>query len=137
MGFALLLVTSTLGALVIGLHNFCFHQGVMTAYALRQGRRLQLIPPEPVTPANRPLGPIARDLRRLHLVARDTERGTSMARRTGTLAAYDDILLEACRAVDLPDTLTGVPEGTERDAERLRLEYLLDRAGLTPFPDAA
>ena len=60
-----------------------------------------------------------------------------MARRTGTLAAYDDVLLEACRAVDLPDTLTGLPEGTERDAERLRLEFLLDRAGLTPYSDAA
>ena len=60
-----------------------------------------------------------------------------MARRTGTLAAYDDVLLEACRAVDLPDTLTGLAEGTERDAERLRLEFLLDRAGLTPYSDAA
>ena len=62
---------------------------------------------------------------------------TSMARRTGTLAAYDDVLLEACRAVDLPDTLSGLPEGTERDAERLRLEFLLDRAGLTPYSHAA
>jgi len=134
---ALLLVTFTLGALVTALYNFCFRQGEVTESAVRHARRLHLIPPEPVALPNRPLAPIARDLRRLHLAVRDTRHGTSMARRTGTLAAYDDVLLEACRAVDLPDTLTGVPEGTERDAERLRLEFLLDRAGLTPYPDAA
>ena len=137
VGLAMLLVIGALGALITGLHNFCFHQGEASAYAVRQARRLKVIPPEPVPLPNRPLSVIARDLRRLHLAVRDSEHGTSMARRTGTLAAYDDVLLEACRAVDLPDTLTGLPEGTERDAERLRLEFLLDRAGLTPYSDAA
>ncbi|MET1059497.1 MAG: hypothetical protein ABWX84_07855 [Nocardioides sp.] len=137
VGLALLLVTFTLGGLVTALYNFCFRQGETTEFAVRQARRLRLLPPEPETLENRPLAPIARDLRRLHLAVRDTGHGTSMARRTGILAAYDDVLLEACRAVDLPDTLTGLPEGTERDAERLRLEYLLDRAGLTPYSDAA
>ena len=137
VGLALLLVTFTLGALVTGLYNFCFRQGEVTESAVRHARRLHLIPPEPEALPNRPLAPIARDLRRLHLAVRDTRHATSMARRTGTLAAYDDVLLEACRAVDLPDTLTGLPEGTERDAERLRLEFLLDRAGLTPYSDAA
>ena len=137
VGLALLLVTFTLGALVTALYNFCFRQGEVTESAVRHARRLHLIPPEPPTLPNRPLAPIARDLRRLHLAVRDDRRATSMARRTGTLAAYDDVLLEACRAVDLPDTLSGLPEGTERDAERLRLEFLLDRAGLTPYSHAA
>jgi hypothetical protein len=137
VGLALLLVTFTLGACVTGLYNFCYRQGEVTESAVRHARRLHLIPPEPEWLPNRPLAPIARDLRRLHLAVRDTRHATSMARRTGTLAAYDDVLLEACRAVDLPDTLTGLPEGTERDAERLRLEFLLDRAGLTPYSDAA
>ena len=137
VGLALLLVTLTLGAMVTALYNFCFRQGETTEFAVRQARRMRLIPPEPETLPNRPLAPIARDLRRLHLAVRDTRHATSMVRRTGTLAAYDDVLLEACRAVDLPDTLTGLPEGTERDAERLRLEFLLDRAGLTPYSDAA
>ena len=137
VGLAFLLVILTLGGLVTALYNFCFRQGEVAESAVRHARRLHLLPPEPATLPNRPLAPIARDLRRLHRAVRDTRHATSMARRTGTLAAYDDVLLEACRAVDLPDTLTGVPEGTERDAERLRLEFLLDRAGLTPYSDAA
>ena len=137
VGLAFLLVILTLGGLVTALYNFCFRQGEVTESAVRHARRLHLMRPEPEYLPNRPLAPIARDLRRLHLAVRDSEHGTSMARRTGTLAAYDDVLLEACRAVDLPDTLTGLAEGTERDAERLRLEFLLDRAGLTPYSDAA
>ena len=137
LGLALLLITFTLGALITGLYNFCFRQGKVSESAARHARRLHLIPPEPPVLSNRPLAPIARDLRRLHVAVRDTRDGTSMARRAGILAAYDDVLLEACRAVDLPYTLTGLPEGTERDVERLRLEFLLDRAGLTPYTDAA
>ena len=53
-----------------------------------------------------------------------------MARRRGTVAAYDDLLAQAARALGVPDLLTELPEGTDRDAERLRLEHLLRDAGL-------
>jgi hypothetical protein len=53
-----------------------------------------------------------------------------MARRTATTAAYDDLLLEAARALDVDDTLTGLRPGADRDAERLRVEHLLREAGL-------
>ena len=53
-----------------------------------------------------------------------------MARRRGTTAAYEDLLVQAARALGVPDTLSGVPEGTDREAERMRLEHLLREAGL-------
>ena len=53
-----------------------------------------------------------------------------MVRRNATLAAYDDALVQACLALGLPDTLTGLPPGTDREAERLRVESLLEAAGL-------
>jgi hypothetical protein len=53
-----------------------------------------------------------------------------MARRVGISRAYDDLLSYACRALDVPDTLTGLPSGTERDTERLWVEHELEEAGL-------
>jgi hypothetical protein len=57
--------------------------------------------------------------------------GTTMARRRGVAAAYEDLLVEAARAVGVEDVLTGVPGGTDREAARLRMEHLLREAGLT------
>ena len=105
---------------------------------MRRARRLHLIPPEPQVLPNQQAAGSPGTCGDCTAPYATPGTGTSMARRTGVeLAAYDDVLLEACRAVDLPDALTGLPEGTERDAERLRLEFLLDRAGLTPYTDAA
>jgi hypothetical protein len=56
--------------------------------------------------------------------------GTSLVRRNATLAAYDNALAQACLALGLPDTLTDLPPGTDREAERLRVEALLEAAGL-------
>jgi hypothetical protein len=44
--------------------------------------------------------------------------------------AYDDLLADACNALGVPDTLTGLPPGIERDAERLHVEDELKAAGL-------
>jgi hypothetical protein len=85
------------------------------------------VAPEPEGPA---IEDVARSLRRLRPQVLMPAPGTPMARRTATLAAYDDVLLEATRALDLPDTLSGLPPGTDRDAERLRVEHLLEQAGL-------
>ena len=59
-----------------------------------------------------------------------TPPGTPNARRISVVNAYDDILAEACRALDVPDTLTSMPPGIERDAERLHVERVLSDAGL-------
>jgi hypothetical protein len=91
-------------------------------------------------PEPRPQGPpferIALDLRRLRSVALRPAPGTPKARRVGTMAAYDDALVDACHALGVPDELTGVPEGPDREAARLRTEALLAQAGLR-IDDAA
>ncbi|RYP84786.1 hypothetical protein EKO23_14835 [Nocardioides guangzhouensis] len=115
---------------------FLCHQGEVGEAVLRAARRLHLARPEPEVLPNRPLQAIARDLRRVHRLVQAPGPGESALRRTARLAAYDDLLLQACRALDVPDLLTGVTEGTERDAERLHLQFLLAEAGLDVDPPA-
>lgn len=80
--------------------------------------------------AGPPIEDTARALRRLRGEMRTPTPGTPMALRRGTTAAYDDLLAHAARALGVPDTLSGLPEGTDREAERLRMEHLLQEAGL-------
>ena len=87
------------------------------------------ISPGPPPPAGPPIERIGRDARRLR-AALVVAPGTPMARRLGALKAYDDLLSDACRALGIDDTLTGLPAGTDRDAERLRVESALEAAGL-------
>lgn len=82
-------------------------------------------------PTGLPIERIARNLRRLQPEARQPCQGTSNAKRRGVVAAYDDLLLEACRAVEVPTSLESLPEGLERESERLRIEYELERAGIS------
>jgi hypothetical protein len=86
--------------------------------------------PAPEHPEGRPIERIARDARRLRAELRRAGPGTPMARRVAMTRAYDDLLADACRAVGVADTLTALPSGTERDAERLRIEHELDLAGV-------
>jgi len=86
--------------------------------------------PDPPRPAGPPLERIAGDLRRIRPVALDPAPGTPQARRLGTMAAYDDALVDACRALGVPDELSGVPEGPDRETARLRTEARLAQAGL-------
>jgi hypothetical protein len=44
--------------------------------------------------------------------------------------AYDDVLVDACAALEIANTLTALPLGAERDAERLYVEHKLRAAGL-------
>ena len=96
----------------------------------RAGRTLRLLPPEPPVPAGPPLDVLARDLRRLAVLTRTPPPDQSHVVRSGAVAAYDDALGQACAALDLPDTLGPLRPGPERDAERLRVEWLLRQRGL-------
>ncbi|HLN76715.1 MAG TPA: hypothetical protein VK204_06680 [Nocardioidaceae bacterium] len=98
--------------------------------AVQVGRRLHLVPPPPPAPMGPPLERLVRDLRRLEPEARRPREGTTHAKHRGVVAAYDDLLLDACRAVDVPTSLASLPEGIERESERLRIEFELERAGL-------
>jgi hypothetical protein len=120
---ALVLSTVMLGA-VLGL---VLHQAELGRVVRRARTRVSPPPAAPTTPSIEVLGASLRRVRRevLHPAP-----GTPMARRRGTLAAYDDLLALAARALGVPDLLTGLREGADRDAERLRLEHLLRGAGL-------
>lgn len=100
-------------------------------HALRRfGRTLHLVAPEPERPAGPPIEAVAADLRRLHVEVHAPRPGTTMARRRGIVAAYDDTAVLACRALGIPTTLLDTPEGIERESERLRVEFLLQEAGV-------
>ena len=88
------------------------------------------VAPQPEGPTGPAIEDVAGSLRRLRPQVLAPAPGTTMARRRGTTMAYDDLLAEAARALAIPDALSGMPEGTDRDAERLRLEHDLRQAGL-------
>jgi hypothetical protein len=51
-------------------------------------------------------------------------------RRRATRQAYDALLVQACHAVGEQHWLDTLPEGVEREVERLRIEESLRRSGL-------
>ena len=98
--------------------------------ALADRLRRRVSPVEPPAPTTRAIEDVARSLRRLRREVLAPAPGAPMARRAAALAAYDDLLLEAARALGVADTLSALPPGTDREAERLRVEHLLRAAGL-------
>ena len=89
---------------------------------------------QPAAPAGRPLEQVAADLRRLGAQLARVPAGAPMARRRGLQAAYDDVLIEAARLLEVPHRLDAVPPGRARDVERLRVQTALAAAGLA-VPD--
>lgn len=94
------------------------------------GRRLHLLPPDLPPPAGPPLEKLAADLRRLRPEVRSPRPGVAMARQRGIVAAYDGVLVDTAAALGVPTSLAELPAGFEHEAERLRLEIALERAGL-------
>ena len=126
------LIDIALATLLLGvtIGGVLYHQEVVDGF-----RRLaHRVSPPPEPPSGPPIERIARDVRRLRAELLATAPDTPMARRIGVRQAYDDLLVDACRALDVPDTLSGMPSGTERDAERLRVEHELEAAGLRLRP---
>jgi hypothetical protein len=97
-------------------------------WAPRLLRRLRRKPgPLPQGP---PIEKLAADLRRVHQVLVHYGPGTPVVRRIGTQQAYDQLLIQACRAVEVPHRLDRLRPGTELELERLRVEEQLRDAGL-------
>ncbi len=99
-------------------------------HAAALGRWVQRHRRQPPRPAGRPLERVVADLHRIRAEVLAPAPGTSKVRRDATLAAYDDVLADACRTLGLPDRLTAVPAGTEREAERMHTEWALEQAGV-------
>jgi hypothetical protein len=106
------------------------HARFLLDTALRVARRLHLLRPPPVRPDGPPLETLASTLRRLRPRVHSPRPGTAVARQRGIAAAYDDALVNTARALDVTTTLADLPEGFDREAERLRVEHALARAGL-------
>lgn len=81
-------------------------------------------------PAGPPVERLAADLRRVHRALRDLPAGVSNVRRRGVVRAYEDLLVQAARALGVEHRLTELPPGLEREVERLRIEVALQAAGL-------
>ena len=95
------------------------------------GRRVRVVPSPPTPMAGPPLEKLAADLRRLRPEARSPRPGVPMARQKGIVAAYDSVLVATARALGVDTSLADLPEGIDREAERLRVEDALEAAGLS------
>ena len=89
------------------------------------------VDPPPPAPEGPAIEDLAHALRRLRGQVLSPAPGTTMAKRRGATAAYEDLLVQAAHALGVPDTLSELREGTDREAERLRLEHVLREAGLS------
>ncbi len=106
------------------------HAAEVMELVIRAGQRVRLLRPVPPVPDGMPIERIAADLRRIRPQARRLDTGTPMARRVAIVAAYDEALLDACRALEVPTELDRLTDSLERESERLRTEAELERAGV-------
>jgi hypothetical protein len=83
-----------------------------------------------VKPQVRPIQDIAVSIRRLGAQFHTGTPGRSWVKSEGVRRAYDDALAEGCVALEIVSDLNALEPGTERDAERLRVEHLLAGAGM-------
>ena len=99
----------------------------------RAGRRivsrLRAVRP-PLRLAGPPLEQTAADIRRIAAGIQTMPVQAPLAQRHGALLAYDDALVEACRALGVEERLNAMPLGPARHAERLRIECELQYEGL-------
>ena len=86
--------------------------------------------PTPFVPHRRPVEQVGADVRRL----RDAfgQEGVRHAKWEGIRRAYDGVLAEAADTLELPHRLDLLPPGADHDLERVRVERLLEKAGLLP-----
>lgn len=94
-------------------------------------RRLRFqSPPARVSP-HRPIERIAADLRRVRRARACFEPGASAVKKIAARQAYDALLVQACKALDVEHRLLVLPEGMDREIERIRVEERLRDLGLS------
>jgi hypothetical protein len=120
-----------LALLPVALVSFFLHARGLLGRALSLGRRVGLVASLAEQPEGPPLEELAATLRRLHPAVRSPRAETTPVRQQGILAAYDGVLVAAATALGVPTTLADLPEGLDREAERLRVEHELQLAGLS------
>ena len=125
-GVVSLAAITAIGAGVVG---SALYGPALLRTARRAAVRLGLVAPDPpmLPPA---VERLARDVQRIRSDLATLDPHTPVARRRGVVAAYDDALVDACRALGLPDLLHDVPDGLDREVVRLEVEEQLVAAGL-------
>ena len=124
----LMLGLITLGVIAV---VWCVYNGPrLGAWAIRAGRLLRILPPPPPTPLGMPIERISADLRRIRVRTMTQAEGLPMVQRRAILAAYDDALLDACRALGVHTDLEAMNDDLDRESERLRTEVQLERSGI-------
>lgn len=86
--------------------------------------------PGDASPEGRRIELVASDVRRLGQRFRNVPPRVSFARFEALRQAYDEVLSEACKALEVDHLLQVLPPGPELDGERRRVEVALYRAGL-------
>jgi hypothetical protein len=84
----------------------------------------------PPAPRVRPVEELAVAARRLSSRFHGPAAGQRFAKTEALRRAYDEVLAEACTALGVTHLLSVLPPGAELDAERARVEWALDCAGL-------
>ena len=100
------------------------------APALRRRWRERRGTPVPLPTATRPIQEIGLRVRRLGSLYYGGPPGRSWVKTDALRRAYEESLDEGCRALEIDTDLLALDPGTERNAERMRVEYLLTDAGL-------
>ena len=85
-------------------------------------------------PTGRPIEEIASSIRRLGAAFYGGPPGRSWVKSEAFRRAYEQALDEGCRALEIDTDLLDLEPGTDHDAERLRVEHLLDRRRPGPAP---
>jgi hypothetical protein len=102
-------------------------------FAEAVGRGWRRFWPAPAQPVGQPIEDIAASLRRLQRwLDSYADSRPIPGKATKVIAAtnaYDRVLVEACRALQVPEDLDGT-DGLDREAERLRMQSALVHAGL-------
>jgi hypothetical protein len=80
---------------------------------------------------HRPIERIAADLRRVRRTMAGFGPGDSAVKKFAARQAYDALLMQACAALEVEHRLRSLPEGMDREIERLRVEEALRRLGLS------
>ena len=124
----LMLGLITLGVVAV---VWCVFNGPrFVAWAIATGRLFRILPPPPPTPLGMPIERISADLRRIRVRTMTQAEGLPMVQRRAILAAYDDALMDACRALGVDTDLDAMNDDLDREGERLRTEVQLERAGI-------
>jgi len=121
---ATLVVAIFLAAVVFALFGWrIWRRPVVTVRTWWEHRR----PPPPPT---RPVEEIALAARRLGSRYHFPPAGQRFGKAEALRQAYDAALAEACTALGIAHLMEVLPPGTDLDAERARVEWALDCAGL-------